>query len=83
MPNKSKKQIADLRRKADQGDAKAHHTLGLLYVNGGGVPKNYTVARQWFERAAAQGHAGAQYDLGLLYANGEGVPQDYKKARQW
>jgi TPR repeat protein len=54
-----------------------------LYVQGKGVPQDYTTARQWFEKAAAQGHAWAQFFLGVLYAEGRGVLQDYGTARQW
>ena len=59
------------------------NNLGLLYDLGDGVPQDYAVARQWYEKAAAQNHASAQFNLGLLYANGHGVPQDYAMARQW
>ena len=72
-----------LQTQAAQGLAPAQNSLGLLYCNGRGVPRDYTKAREWFERAAAQGDADAQYNLGVLYDFKKGVPQDYAKARQW
>ena len=32
--------------------------LGVLYENGWGGTKDYTAARQWFEKAVAAGHVG-------------------------
>lgn len=79
----SNDQISDLRRKAEQGNAKAQLKLGLLYYHGQGVPVDDAMARQWFEKAATQGDATAQDRLGSMYYCGEGVPQDYTKARGW
>lgn len=68
---------------AQQGDAKAWYRLGKKYDNGDGVPQDYDMARQWYEKAAEQGHADAQYNLGSMYSNGEGVPYDRSKAKEW
>jgi hypothetical protein len=68
---------------AEQGDAKAQFSLGLMYYNGYGVPEDDAEAVQWFRLAAKQGLAEAQYKLGLMYYNGWGVPQDYAKAVRW
>src|SRR6266849_3463369 len=81
--NISAEELQTLRTLAAQGNALAQNNLGLLYDLGDGVPQDYAVARQWYEKAAAQNHASAQFNLGLLYANGHGVPQDYAMARQW
>ena len=56
--------------------------LGELYENGTGVPKDYAIARRWYERGAATGSARAEFDLGYLYENGHGVQSDYGKARE-
>jgi uncharacterized protein len=40
--------------------------LGDLYASGHGVPQNYSMARQWFERAATAGNADAQANLRTL-----------------
>jgi TPR repeat protein len=74
---------ADLQKKATQGVAEAQTNLGLLYYYGRGVPRDYTKAREWFEKAAAQEDANAQYNLGVLYDFGKGIPQDFLMARHW
>ncbi len=68
---------------ADQGDAAAQYGLGLMYLNGEGVPQDDAEAVKWYRLAAEQGNADAQYRLGLMYDNGEGVPQDYAEAVKW
>ena len=73
----------ELRAKAEQGDAAAQHDLGVLYVNGEGVPQVSAEAVRWFRLAAEQGLARAQNKLGLSYAESEGVPQDDAKAVRW
>ena len=61
-------------------DAQAETDLGVMYINGNGVPEDYTRARRLFEGAAASNLARAEFDLGLMYNNGEGVPINYGKA---
>ena len=68
---------------AEQGDAGAQYSLGLMYDEGRGVPKNNQQAVKWYRLAAEQGHASAQYALGFMYANGEGVPEDKVLAYMW
>ena len=75
--------LREWRPLAEQGHAVAQYSLGLLYANGQGVPKDDVQARQWYEKAAAQGRADAQVNLGILYDYGRGVPQDFKKAVYW
>src|SRR5260370_24370165 len=40
---------------ADQGNADGQNNLGLMYVNGWGVPQDYVAAHMWFNLAAAGG----------------------------
>jgi TPR repeat protein len=75
--------LREWRPLAEQGHAVAQYSLGLLYANGQGVPKDDAQARQWYEKAAAQGRADAQVNLGILYDYGRGVQQDFKKAVYW
>jgi TPR repeat protein len=79
----SEEELQRLHTQAAQGDALGQFGLGRLYDLGRGVPQDYAMARQWYEKAAAQGNADAQFWLGSLYNNGYGVPQDYAMARQW
>ena len=68
---------------AEQGDAKAQFTIGLMYVNGQGVQRNDAEALRWYRLAAERGDARAQFNLGIMYRNGQGVPQDYVHAFMW
>lgn len=75
--------IQALRELAEQGVAEAQSNLGLMYVEGKGVIKNYTKALNWFRLAADQGFAEAQYNLGLMYTKGLGVVRDDARAFKW
>lgn len=68
---------------AEKGDAGAQFSLGFMYSNGKGVPKDYTEAAKWFRKAAGQGEAQAQFNLGVMYAKGEGVPKNLVEAYAW
>ena len=68
---------------ADKGDAPSQFNLGLLYVDGHGVPQDYAEAAKWFERAAQQDYVKAQLNLGALYGSGKGVKRDYVQAYKW
>ena len=75
--------IADLRARAEQGNALAQFNLGVNYTSGEGVPQDDVEATRWFRLAAEQGHLGAQEFLGAKYWVGSGVPQDYVQAHMW
>jgi uncharacterized protein len=75
--------LREWRPLAEQGDASAQFYLGLSYENGDGVPRDYTKARQWYEKSAAQGEAKAQLYLGLQSAFGQGGPVDLVQAHMW
>jgi TPR repeat protein len=68
---------------AGAGDADSEFQLGLCYVNGEGVPRDFVNAVKWFRKAAEQNYAQAQYNLGVSYAKGEGVAKDYVEAYTW
>ncbi|MFZ1545569.1 MAG: tetratricopeptide repeat protein [Candidatus Nitrotoga sp.] len=68
---------------AIQGHAKAQTGLGLLYVNGNGLPQDYVKGVDWLQKAAAQGDPEAQLHLGWLYRDGKGIPKDPAKALVW
>ncbi len=68
---------------AESGDARARTLLGLMHLNGRGVPKDLPEAARWFALAAEQGDAQAQFHLGNMHSEGQGVPQDYGEAVKW
>ena len=47
--------------------------VGVIYMNGWGVAKDYTKARQSFERAAAASEPVGMNNLGVVYQNGWAV----------
>ena len=75
--------LREWRPLAKQGAAEAQFWLGGMYLEGHGVPQNYTEAANWFHKAAEQVHPASQYELGLLYLNARGRPQDYVLAHMW
>ena len=75
--------IAEVRAKAEAGNAEAQFNLGEMYANGRGVPKDDAQAVSWLRKAAGRGHAKAQLGLGGMYFSGRGVPQNYAIAVLW
>jgi uncharacterized protein len=71
------------RPEAEEGDAQAQFNLGLLYVDGKGVPQDPGEAAKWFRRSAEQGYTQAQHNLGAMYGTGQGVRRDYVEAYKW
>ena len=75
--------VKEWRPLAEAGDAPTQFNLGLMYLDGVGVPQSSEHAIEWFRRAADQGYAKAQYNLGSLYAVGRGVRKDLITAHMW
>ena len=75
--------LKEWRPLAEQGNAVAQYSLGVMYDNGQGVPQDFKEAVRWYRLAADQGNAVAQSNLGFMYGNGRGVPQDFKEAVRW
>jgi len=71
------------RQLADQGNADAQCSLGLMYGFGNGVTQDYAAALKWYHKAADQGYADAQLNLGLLYTRGKGATHDIVQAHMW
>ena len=78
------KELAELRTKAEKGDAQAQFELGQVFALGiFDVPTNYLEAAEWFRKAADQNWAKAQFTLGVYCERGDGVAQDYAQAVDW
>ena len=75
--------VKEWRPLADGGDAVAQYNLGLLYLDGHGVPQSPMEASNWFRRAAEQDYTAAQHNLGAMYASGQGVKKDFVQAYKW
>ncbi|MEY2342211.1 tetratricopeptide repeat protein [Acidithiobacillus sp. IBUN Pt1247-S3] len=63
--------------------AKLENSIGTRCAMGDGVPKNYALAAQWFQKAADHGYGKAEYNLGMQYYFGQGLKQDYAQAAYW
>lgn len=68
---------------ARQGLPMAQYRLAKLHERGIGVPRDFTEARAWTERAANGGNINAMHDLAVFYADGEGGGQSYAAAAEW
>ncbi|TGB63627.1 tetratricopeptide repeat protein [Escherichia sp. E4736] len=72
-----------LTKSAASGNPRAKLDLGILYLNGYGVPFDYAKALSLFEQADQAGEMKAARYLGIIYERGLGVPQDYNKAAKY
>jgi TPR repeat protein len=75
--------LASWRPLAVQGNPVAQNNLGIMYLDGKGVPQNTSEAVRYLSLSAAAGSSLGQNNLGGLYRDGKGVPRDYGKAAQW
>lgn len=66
---------------ASFGCSESKCSIGELYLNGTGVPKNLNIAYQWF--LSAKNHPRGMYLLGCCYAFGYGVNINYTSAIKW
>jgi len=77
------KDIEEMKRLAQSGNANFQYNLGRCYDRGLKVNQDYGQALYWYEKAAAQGHDKAANNLGCLYLDGKGTAQDFEKAAYW
>jgi len=68
---------------ANQGLVEAQCNLGIAYLFGKGVAKDYNQAAEWFRKAANKGNHVAELHMGLIYEHGYGVERDYLEAARW
>lgn len=71
------------RRSADLGNKSAQYRLGLMFMEGCGVPQSDEKAVSFFRKAAEQGLSAAQCNIGFMFAYGRGVVQSHKEAVKW
>ena len=68
---------------AEQGDARAQYSVGVMYERGLGVDQDSARAMDWYQRAADQEYALAQYNFGALHQQGQGAAQNFAEALKW
>jgi TPR repeat protein len=64
-------------------DAQAQFELGMMYLKGEKVNKDYNKAMGHFLNAAEHNHCIAQCNIGVMYCNSCGVEQDFQKGAYW
>ncbi len=62
---------------------KANVMLSRMYLEGLGVPINYSRAYKFLKPAARKNHLWALTEIARLYARGDGPPQSYVKALEF
>lgn len=72
-----------LKRAADQGLADAQVNLGIYYLQGKVVPKDFAMALKLFKTAASDGSSAAFAVLGVMHESGLGVKQSNTAAWMW
>lgn len=75
--------IADLKRRADAGEARAQNQLGVRYAQGEGVEESLEQAAHYYRLAAEQGEVFAMANLAFLLVHNEGYPDDYAEGLRW
>jgi len=68
---------------ATQGNPVAQNNLGIMYLDGKGVPRDFARAMQWFSASASQGNSAGMYNMGLMYELGQGIKPDPFRAYMW
>lgn len=75
--------LALLHPLVEQGEPGPQSLLGLMYMNGKGVPADHEKANRLFRASAEQDHPAGQFGLGVLFVTGLGVPKSLTKAIKW
>ena len=87
-----KKAMELLLLEAEKGSGFAIHDLGKMYLNGLGVPKDESMAEEYFAKAlrafldklpSEKKPAYMQYRIGKMYQQGYGIEQEYSEAALW
>ena len=69
-----------LQKAAEQGEAKAQFSVGVIYFKRLGMPANQPRHSSGTAGPPIRATRPAQYNLGAMYAKGQTVPQDVVKA---
>ena len=67
----------------ENGVPPAYFELGLMYLDGKGVPQDDAEAARLIELSARLNYPHAQAKLGVMYYNGQGVIQNTETAYMW
>jgi TPR repeat protein len=82
-PARWKQALAHYKQGCDAGDSTACRQIGLLYLDGKGLPKSTTAASVWLERACVGDDALACRVFGAMVVDGVGVAKpDVERGKQ-
>jgi hypothetical protein len=70
-------------KKSAEHETSAQNRLGLMSLNGLGVPRDNIEAAKWFRIASDNGNRFAHFNMGRLYENGWGVPKNEDTAEKY
>lgn len=82
-PESPREVLERVRSEADRGDARAMFAMGGFYVEGLIVQRNFTTAREWYEKAANAGLAEGVFNVGVCWETGMGSAADPAKAAEF
>ena len=82
-PESPQEVLARVRSEAERGDARAMFTMGGFYVEGLIVQRNFSTAREWYEKAANAGLAEGVFNVGVCWETGMGSAADPAKAAEF
>ncbi|MDA0821817.1 MAG: hypothetical protein O3C28_05260 [Proteobacteria bacterium] len=83
-PNQAKLAAEVFQRLAEDGNADAQVTLGMMYTFGqGNIAEDFDEGRFWLKLASNQKSGTARLNLGNIYAQGIGVERDLVRAHAW
>jgi len=75
--------FSSCKKLADDGNPDGIFGLGMLYLEGIGVSRDFDKSFKLMHKAAMLGNAFAQLQLGQAYVNGHGVTQDFEEGYVW
>lgn len=81
-PRNIPKAIRHLEKSGSKGFAPAQAILGMLKLNGIGIPRDRGGGIKWLQAAARSESAYGQFHLGMAYSIGEGVAFDQDRSMQ-
>jgi TPR repeat protein len=65
------------------GSLSAQGNLGVLYINGEGVPRDDKKAAELFRDGALKGNASCMFYYAMCLEGGRGVKTDEEEAKEW
>lgn len=83
MPAQVAPALQSLAAAAAAGNVDAMNDLGIIYSIGGIVPRDYSKAFYWYQKAIDGGSSNAMNNLATMYLYGVGMPRDYANAFRW